>query len=104
MRPNVDATTTYSPVRLFTAPMQAVGIDANIRTDPIKIREPYLSQRDPKTNLMTISKATAKMFVVHICCPSKSRSSAMRGRRGAIANQIKKATKKPHQLQWNALM
>ena len=94
---------THSPAREFTSPIHAVGIEASIRTQPIGIRAPYLSQTAPKTNLMQMSKATAQMLVVQISLVLRLRSSLIWGRRGAMANQMKKAMKKDHHAKWNAL-
>mmetsp|Transcript_31084 Transcript_31084/g.75132 ORF Transcript_31084/g.75132 Transcript_31084/m.75132 type:complete len:323 (+) Transcript_31084:583-1551(+) len=85
-----------SPVSEFTNPMHAVGMLANINTVPMGILAPNLSQMAPNWKRMTMSNATAQMFVVQISCLDRSRSLAMRGRSGAMANQMKKAMKKLH--------
>mmetsp|Transcript_13084 Transcript_13084/g.19255 ORF Transcript_13084/g.19255 Transcript_13084/m.19255 type:complete len:125 (-) Transcript_13084:114-488(-) len=96
--------TRISPVNELINPIQAVGMEATIKMIPIRIRAPYLSHRDPKTKRMTMSKATAKMLDVHISSLSRSKSCLMIGRSGAMANQIKKAMKKPHHEKWKARM
>mmetsp|Transcript_2645 Transcript_2645/g.4895 ORF Transcript_2645/g.4895 Transcript_2645/m.4895 type:complete len:221 (+) Transcript_2645:871-1533(+) len=93
-----------SPVREFTRPINAVGIEAAINTTPIGTLAPYLSQTAPKTKRMQISKATAQILVVQMSCEESPRSSLIRGRRGAMANQMKKAMKKDHQAKWKDLM
>lgn len=80
-----------------------MGIEASIKTTPIGIRAPYLSQTAPKTNLMQMSKETAQMLVVQISWVLRLRSTLIWGRRGAIANQMKNAIKKDHHAKWNAL-
>jgi len=87
---------------LFTSPIHAHGIDADIKTTAIKIRAPYLSQRGPRTNRMTIVPATEQMLDVQISFASIPRESLTSESKGAIANQIKKAMKKDHHEQWNA--
>jgi len=82
--------------------MHAHGIDAAIKTHPIKMRAPYLSQRGPRTNLMTIVPETEQMLDVQISSLLMPRDSLTSGSKGAIANQIKKAMKKDHHEQWNA--
>lgn len=77
--------------------MQATGMEASINTHPIGTLAPYLSQTAPNTKRMHMSKATAQMLVVQMSCDDSPRSSLIKGRRGAMANQIKKAMKNPHQ-------
>ena len=60
------------------------------------IRDPYLSHNAPKTKRMQTSKATAAMFVVHICCVDKFKSRLIIGNNGAIANHMKNAMKNDH--------
>mmetsp|Transcript_60643 Transcript_60643/g.72889 ORF Transcript_60643/g.72889 Transcript_60643/m.72889 type:complete len:105 (-) Transcript_60643:416-730(-) len=87
--------TKISPVRFLTRPIQAVGIDANIRTHPMGIRAPYLSQTAPNTKRIIISNKTAQILVVQTSDALNFRSSLMMGKSGAIANHIKKAVKNP---------
>ncbi len=89
---------------LFTRPMRAQGMDAPMRTQPIKIRAPNLSQRGPRENLMTMVPATEQMLEVQISCFEIPRVFFTSGRRGAMANQMKKAMKNDHQEQWKARM
>mmetsp|Transcript_6988 Transcript_6988/g.15113 ORF Transcript_6988/g.15113 Transcript_6988/m.15113 type:complete len:150 (-) Transcript_6988:161-610(-) len=95
---------TYSPVRLLTRPIHAVGMEANMRTHPMGIRAPNLSQTAPKTNRIQISNKTAQILLVQMSDGCKSRESLISGRSGAMANHMKKAMKKPHQEKWKALM
>ena len=95
---------THSPVKELIKPMKAVGMEATMRMEPMRMRAPYLSHRDPKTKRMTMSKATAKIFDVQISCLLRFRSTWMMGRRGAMANQMKKAMKNPHHEKWKARM
>jgi len=60
------------------------------------IRAPYLSHNAPNTKRMQTSKATAAMFVVHICCVDNFKSRLIIGSSGAIANHMKNAMKNDH--------
>lgn len=88
----------------LTRPIQAQGIDAAIKTIPIRIRAPNLSQRGPRTKRMTIVPATEQMLEVQMSCLVILRSSLTSVSRGAMANQMKKAMKKQNQEQWKARM
>jgi hypothetical protein len=89
---------------LFTSPMQAHGIDAPINTIPINIRAPYLSQSGPSKKRMKIVPATEQILDVQISSFEIWRDVLTSDKRGAIANQIKKAMKNDHHEQWNARM
>ena len=85
-------------------PVKAHGILAAIKSTPIKIRAPYLSHIGPLINLMKIVPATEQMLDVHTCCFVKPNVVLISGSNGAIANQMKKAVKKPIHEQWKARM
>ena len=87
-----------------TKPVNAHGILQSINSTPIKIRAPYLSQSGPLINLIKMVPATEQMLDVHTCCFVKPKVVLISGSKGAIANQIKKAVKKPIHEQWNARM
>ncbi len=92
------------PVALLTVPVRAVGMEAKHKTAAIGIRAPHLSQAGPRMKRIRMVPPTPTMEEVQISCLVKPKSSLISERRGAIANQIKKATKNPHQEQWKALM
>ena len=79
-------------------------MEANISTIPNKIRAPILSQSGPLTKRIRIVPATEQMLDVQICCLVRPRVAFTSVRRGAIANQMKNATKNDHQEQWKARM
>jgi hypothetical protein len=85
-------------------PVQAVGMEAKQRTAHMGIRAPHLSQAGPRAKRMKMVPPTPTMEEVQICSLVKPKSSRISERRGAIANQMKKAQKKLHQEQWKALM
>src|SRR5210317_877362 len=89
---------------LLTRPVKAQGMEAAARMKPIGIRAPYLSQIGPFTKRMKIVPATEQMLDVQICCLLRSRVFLISGKRGAMANQMKKAMKKQNQEQWKARM
>ncbi len=88
----------------LTSPIRAQGMEANINTHPIRIRAPNLSQRGPRMKRMIMVPATEQMFEVQMSCLEISSDSFTSGRRGAIANQMKKAMKNVHHEQWKARM
>jgi len=53
---------------------------------------------------MKMVDPTPTMLDVQICCVEMPRVFRISGNSGAIANQMKNATKKHHQLQWKARM
>ena len=83
-----------SCVAFLTRPVNAVGIDAAIKINPMGIRAPNLSHIGPFTNRMKIVPATLHMEDVQICCFVNFRVILTSERRGAMANQMKKARKK----------
>ena len=93
---------TESDVGEFTRPVMAQGMEAKARMIPMGIRAPYLSHNGPFTKRKKIVPATEQILLVQICCLVKPSVSLTSGRRGAMANQMKKAMKKQNQLQWNA--
>lgn len=95
---------TARVVALLTRPIQAHGILAAISTNPINTRAPYLSQRGPSAKRIKMVPATEQMFDVQISCLVIWRVSFTSESNGAIANQMKKATKNVHHEQWNARM
>ena len=94
---------TERPTAVWTAPVQAVGIDAKHRTAVNKTRAPYLSQPGPKIKRIKIVPATPTILDVQTSLLSKSNDFLISGNNGAMENQIKKAMKNDHQEQWNAL-
>jgi len=95
--------TLHLPLEV-TKPVNAQGILAAINSTPIKIRAPYLSHIGPLMNLMKIVPATEQMLDVHTCSFVRPKLVLISGIRGAIANQMKKAVKKPIHEQWKARM
>mmetsp|Transcript_850 Transcript_850/g.1028 ORF Transcript_850/g.1028 Transcript_850/m.1028 type:complete len:206 (-) Transcript_850:194-811(-) len=93
-----------SEVAEVTSPVHAHGIEAPISTQPMRRRAPYLSQSGPSKKRMKIVPATEQMLDVHACWPVRPRVFLISGMSGAIANQMKNATKKVHHEQWNARM
>mmetsp|Transcript_1471 Transcript_1471/g.2348 ORF Transcript_1471/g.2348 Transcript_1471/m.2348 type:complete len:214 (-) Transcript_1471:132-773(-) len=94
---------------LLTRPVKAHGMEANIRRIPIRMRAPNLSHIGPLMKRMKVVPSTEQMLDVQICClerliPPSSIGFLITGRRGAIANQMKKAVKKPIHEQWKARM
>mmetsp|Transcript_24214 Transcript_24214/g.31539 ORF Transcript_24214/g.31539 Transcript_24214/m.31539 type:complete len:226 (+) Transcript_24214:1003-1680(+) len=92
------------PAAEFTRPVIAVGIEAQQRTIVMRTRAPYLSQAGPRMKRMQIVPETPTIDEVQSSFFSKSKLSWISERRGATANQMKKAMKKPHQEQWKARM
>ena len=91
----------------LTRPVNAHGMDANIKRTPIRIRAPYLSHMGPLMKRMKVVPSTEQMLEVQISCllrpmPPSSGDFLITGRRGAMANQMKKAVKKPIHEQWKA--
>jgi len=93
-----------SPAELLMVPVNAVGILAMQRTKVNKTRAPHLSQRGPKTKRIMMVPPTPTILEVHNCCLVRPRVTLISLSKGAMANQMKKAIKKPHQEQWKALM
>mmetsp|Transcript_2278 Transcript_2278/g.3915 ORF Transcript_2278/g.3915 Transcript_2278/m.3915 type:complete len:206 (+) Transcript_2278:1175-1792(+) len=93
-----------SPVAELTRPVKAVGMEAVHRTTAKRMRAPYLSHAGPSANRMRMVPATLTMLAVQICFFSSWRVSLISGRSGAMANQMKNATKKFHHEQWKARM
>lgn len=91
-------------VEEVTTPVKAHGIDAPIRIKPIRTRAPNLSHIGPKRKRMKMVPATELMLDVQACWPVRLRVFLISGMSGAMANQMKKATKKDHHEQWNARM
>jgi len=82
-----------------TRPVKAVGMEANIKMIPIRMRAPNLSHIGPLMKRMKIVPSTEKMLDVQISClvrpiPPSSGGSLITGMSGAMANQMKKAVKK----------
>ena len=82
-----------------TVPVKAHGMEAPISTKPIRRRAPNLSHIGPNRKRMKIVPATEQIFDVHASCGVRLRVFLISGIKGAIANQMKKATKKVHQEQ-----
>ena len=95
---------THLLPELLTRPVSAHGIDAPISRTPIKRRAPYLSHMGPLMKRMTMVPATEQMLDVQISCLEIFSVSLISGKRGAMANQMKKAVKNPIQEQWKARM
>mmetsp|Transcript_6679 Transcript_6679/g.18654 ORF Transcript_6679/g.18654 Transcript_6679/m.18654 type:complete len:201 (-) Transcript_6679:191-793(-) len=95
---------TMRPEAELTRPVQAVGMAQQHRTPVKRMRAPYLSQRGPRTNLMQMVPATEMTEEVQISFLVMPRSGPISDRRGAMANQMKKAMKKHHHEQWKARM
>ena len=91
-------------VILLATPVKAHGTDAKMRIAPIGIRAPYLSQTGPLIKRMRIVPATEQMDVVQMSVLVTLKVFLMSTNKGATANQMKKATWKLHQEQWNARM
>mmetsp|Transcript_49771 Transcript_49771/g.105832 ORF Transcript_49771/g.105832 Transcript_49771/m.105832 type:complete len:206 (+) Transcript_49771:1369-1986(+) len=89
---------------LLMRPVQAQGMEHAIKRTPIRIRAPYLSHMGPLMNRMNTVPATEQMLDVQICCFEIFSVSLISGRRGAMANQMKKAVKNPIHEQWKARM
>mmetsp|Transcript_26027 Transcript_26027/g.61123 ORF Transcript_26027/g.61123 Transcript_26027/m.61123 type:complete len:96 (+) Transcript_26027:2452-2739(+) len=87
------------PMAELTNPVQAVGIEHKHNTTAIGIRAPHLSQAGPKTTRMNMVPKTLAILEVQISSSVSSRSSRISLRSGDMANQMKKAMKKPHQEQ-----
>ena len=64
-----------SCVPFCDSPIRPVGMAETRRTKPIGIRGPYLSQKGPRANRITIVPATAAIDDVHICSFDKLRDS-----------------------------
>jgi hypothetical protein len=86
-----------NPPNVLTAPVQAVGIAANMSTAAMGRRAPYLSQTAPKTNRITMSPETATILVIQMSPFDNSNVSLTSGSNGAMENQMKKAIKNDHQ-------
>ena len=80
----------------LTTPVKAHGMEAPISTKPIRIRAPNLSHKGPNKKRMKMVPATEQIFDVHACCGVSLRVFFISGIKGAIANQMKKATKNVH--------
>ena len=89
---------------LLTSPVMAVGIEAMQRIMANGIRAPYLSQTGPRRKRMKMVPPTPTMEEVQTSFLVMPMSSRISERRGAMANQMKKAMKKPHHEQWKARM
>ena len=75
-------------------PVQAHRMEANISMKPIGMRAPYLSQTGPLTKRKKMVPVTKVMLDVQTCCLFRSSIFTISGRRGAMANLMKKAMKK----------
>ena len=75
-------------------PVQAHGMEANISMKPMGMRAPYLSQSGPLMKRKKTVPATEQMLDVQTCCLVSPSVFEISGRRGAMANQMKKAMKK----------
>mmetsp|Transcript_5310 Transcript_5310/g.6202 ORF Transcript_5310/g.6202 Transcript_5310/m.6202 type:complete len:204 (-) Transcript_5310:56-667(-) len=94
---------TIARLSLFcTRPIIAAGMDASMRTVPIRIRAPNLSHRGPRRNRIIAVPATDVIFEVQISLLLIPRVSCTSGRSGAIANQMRKARKKQIHDMWKA--
>lgn len=87
------------PTAELTNPVQAVGIEHRTNTTAMGIRAPHLSQAGPSTTRIKMVPATLEMLEDQISWSESWRSSRISLRMGEMANQMKKATKKPHQEQ-----
>ena len=95
MKKRMTQRDTYELAR----PVQAHGMEANISIKPMGMRAPYLSQSGPLRKRKKTVPATEQMLDVQICCLLSPSVFAISGRRGAMANQMKKAMKKqPHDM------
>lgn len=93
-----------SPFDVCTNPVQAVGIAAKQRTHEKRILAPNTSHMGPMIKRMRIVPPTPAIEELQMSCVLRSRSFAISGRSGEMANQMKKATKNDHHEQWKALM
>lgn len=82
------------PVALLIKPVQAVGIEANRRTNVKRIRGPTVSQRGPSRNRTITVPATFAILDCQISPLVRPRVSLISESRGVMANQTKNATKK----------
>lgn len=78
--------TIDNPVALETRPVIAVGIPAEIKTNPIGIRGPNLSQNGPRMNLIKIVPETAAIEDVQISPFVKPSESCTSPKRGVMEN------------------
>eukprot|EP00978_Attheya_sp_CCMP212_P002921 scaffold6024_cov36-Attheya_sp.AAC.2 len=92
------------PKAELTKPVQAAGIADSMRTTPMGMRAPYLSQRDPTRNLVMMVVTSEQMLDVHTSLVDKSRSSRISDSSGETQNQTVKARKREIQAQCRALM
>lgn len=77
---------TIKPVEEFTRPVIAVGMALHKRMIPIGIRGPYLSQKGPNRNRMTIVPVTADIEDDQISSLVRPRVSCTSARSGEIEN------------------
>ena len=81
---------TVNPVALLTSPVKAVGIALQRRMIPIGIRGPYLSQKGPSKNLITIVPDTAAMEEDQICSLLNPKSTCISESKGVMENLYRK--------------
>ena len=91
-----------NPSALCTVPVRAVGIEAKQRITVKSTLDPNLSHRGPRAKRKRMVPATLQILEDQISNLVSPRVLRISGRRGAAANQIKKAIKKFHHEQWKA--
>ena len=84
------------PAAELTKPMHDVGKEATQSKRPIRIRGPNLSHKGPMRKRIKMVEPTPIMLAVHTSFLVIPMSSRISPRKGAMANQMKKAMKKPH--------
>ena len=94
---------TVNPVAELTSPVMAHGTAARHRMDDMRTRLPYLSQRGPSTNRMTMVPPTPTMLAVHKSWVDKLSDLRISDCSGVMANHTKNALKKENHAQWKAL-
>ena len=78
-----------NPVAPLTSPVKAVGTALQKRMIPIGIRGPYMSQKGPNKNLITIVPETAAMDEDQICSLVSPNVSCTSDRSGVIENLLR---------------
>lgn len=90
------------PSAFVIRPVRAVGIDAKHKITVKSTLDPNLSHRGPRAKRKRMVPATLQILDDQIWNFVKPKVVRISGRRGAAANQIKKAMKKFHHEQWKA--
>ena len=86
-------------VALLMVPVMAVGILAKQRTQAKGMRAPNLSHMGPRMKRMAMVPPTPTIDEVQISSLLNPRVVLISDKRGAMANQTKKAKKKPNHCQ-----